>query len=125
MIVRISWIIISVDKSLQLNNKDYSKILLTEDGDIPSVEFKSFKNKTEEKFLRQLCEKHLNYKYEFVLKRLSDVVVRDNRVDIIYTSSVPYSFSFVKSGKLVSLVDNLEIDERYQRAITGSGTAFF
>lgn len=125
MIVRISLIVISVDKSLQLNNKDYSKLLLTDDDKIPSVEFKSFKKKTEETFLRKLCEKHLNYKYEFLLKRLSSVVIQNNEVDIIYSSTVPYSFSFVKNGKLVRLVDNLEIDERYQRAITGSGSAFY
>ncbi len=103
MKLKLSYLICAIDKNKQYHDKDYIRIFLNKDYEVPNVIIENF-DKDEIEFLKELHEKYLKYDFNFYPKILSGFRVLDScTCEICYTITVKYLGGVEQNGKFYTL----------------------
>lgn len=129
MLLKISYIILASNNKDNLSDGNYTKILLDEYNKIPSITVGEIMGKDSNFFLKNITNTYLKYDYEFLIKQLGDTIIKDDIIEVIYISTVPYVYGFNKSGNVYGIKDlhknNINIEEKYADTISRFGSAPF
>lgn len=128
--LKISYLVVALDKTLTNVNKSYLKLLLTDDLSVPSIiidDISNFESPLEA--LRRLHDEYIKYNFEFPIKQLCDVRFVGNICEITYLITLNYVPKMNKKGRLFSLREiqerNIEIEEYYGKNFVKSGANIF
>lgn len=122
--LKITFLVIAVDRRKPVTDSGYFKILLSDDSTIIS------KNETESKpiegILRELHDKYIVYSYEYTYRILSDFRNIPGGYEVVYTTLTQYVPDFNKAGRLYTPQEikerHIQIDEYYRQLIARSGS---
>jgi len=122
--LKITLLVIAVDRRRAISDSGYLKILLSDDSTIIS---KTLENSIPiEEVLRELHGKYIEYSYEYAYRILSDVRNIDGGYEVVYTTLMHYVPDFNKAGRVYTPQEikerQLPIDEYYGQLIAKSGT---
>lgn len=124
--LKITWVIVIIDKSRAPDDSRYSKILL--DNELPPSLMVDELNEGSD-FLKELNDKYLKYDHRFILKNLvSTRIISSNLLEVLYVSIINYIPGLNKAGTIYTNEElqqrNIQLDDYYERAISrfGAGT---
>ena len=124
MKAKISLLIIRQDSSLGFCDPDRLSVLLDGDKKIPS---RYMGSKNEEEVVVELCEKYLNFHYEWLAKRLVGFrKLSSTEVEAVYLTTVPKLGDSHKNGSFVNpttMSEEYNIDGYYQQLASKFGTS--
>jgi hypothetical protein len=130
MKVKLTVIAIQHNRPLGYSDGEYIKIFFTEENKLPSV-FVSTKN--EKETLKGLFSEYFNVDYGWFEKEIFDFRIVSNDdgafAESVYITYTPEVINMEKSGKFLTFQQmydkNIELENFYESAITGSGKSTF
>lgn len=129
--LKLSYIVLSTDKSRSDIDRSYLKILLDENNQIISKTFDSLLIYEEHLLeLEKLHTKYVNYDYNYVLKTLCGFRSLGNNVcEVCYITNVNHMPDFYKAGNLYTLEEiqdrNILLEEYHGEFFGKFGTKSF
>ena len=123
---KITVIPIFADRSKNITDPQYFKILLSNDNKIISQYLKNEDYKIHDS-IKELIAYHLNIDPNWPFIKLNSAVKDKDTVELIYVVNILYIENCVKKGNLVNInqIMSMKMDEKYVQSITSTSPGIY
>jgi hypothetical protein len=122
--MRLTIIFLFENKAVSIFDDRYTLILM--DGEkLPSIVIDDM-SKSIRHYIDEAISRFIHLSPSFLIKMLSDVIIEDGEVEIVYRVATDYMHSINKIGNMKTFqeISTTDIWEKYGTAITGSAACF-
>lgn len=127
--LKVTYLVVALDKTKQNIDRNYLKLLLDNNNEVPSKTVCSVSTDDNVKILKELHNEFLNYDYGYVYKTLAGFRIIDNTCEVCYIATMNYIPDFYKSGNVYTLNEiqdrNILIEEYYGEIFAKFGSRSF
>lgn len=117
MKLRLSYLICAIDKNKKYHDRDYIRIFLNREKEIPSITLEKF-DKDDKEILKELHSKYVKYDFDFYPKILCGFRILDEDIcEVCYLITIRYLNGVEQNGSFYTLEQiqekNILLEEYY------------